>query len=241
MRRMMRKVLITSFIGLLWLFGSGNSTEVSGSLEYRIRVEVERFILDRIKADSMDIRVEVSSSINSGIKTADVRGIRVDWRKGSEALAGRVVIPVCLRVKGDAYLTTYATAVIRLFNRVCVTNSLLNRHHILTRDDMCREMREVTGLYSPPFEDMADLLERRTRRVVGRARIITEDMVEDPPLIKQGERVRIILVYGNLKVMAMGFARKDGWLGDRIRVRNPKNRSELVGLVVNSKEVEVRL
>ena len=238
---MIRKVFLIFFIGVLWNVNSGYSTEPSGSLEYKIRQHVERFILESIEADSMDVWVQVSSSIDGGIEVDDVRDVRIDWRKSSEALAGRVVIPVCLRVKGDAYLTTYATAVIRLFDRVYVSNSLLNRHHILTRDDVRIEMREVTGLYSSPFKGMADLLERRTRRVVGRGRVITEDMIENPPLIKQGERVRIILVYGNLKVMAMGFARKDGWLGDRIRVRNPKNRSELVGLVVNSKEVEVRL
>ena len=238
---MIRKIFLISFIGLLWSVNSGYSTETSGSLEYEIRKEVERFILESIEADSMDVWVQVSSSIDGGIKADDVTDIRVDWRKSSDALAGRVVIPVCVRVRGDAYYTTYATAEIRLFDRVCVTNSLLDRHHIFSQNDVGIEMREITGLHAMPYKDMRNILQRRTTRVIGRGRIITEDMVEDPPLIRQGERIRIILVYGNLKVMTMGFARKDGWLGDRIRVRNPKNRSELVGLVVNSKEVEVRL
>jgi flagella basal body P-ring formation protein FlgA len=241
LEKMIYKIFIISFISSFWCGHAGYSNEISKSLENRIRRQVEHYILEHIEADSLDLHVQVSASLDFRINPSDVKDIRIDWQKGSEDLAGRVVIPVSLRVKRNVYYTTYATALIRLFDRVCVANSSLHQHHLLSRRDLKRELQDVTGLQSPSFKRIEKLFGRRTKQTVEKGGIITEDMIEDPPLIREGERVRIIFVYENQKVMTRGYAIKDGWLGDQILVRNPKNRSELVGLVVKSKEVEVRL
>lgn len=220
---------------------TAGASDRSVPLAEQIRYKVKHFILDQVVADSIDLRVKVPSSITSGLKRSDITGIRVDWRKGHSALSGKVVVPVCLEVKKKTHLTTYATATIRVYRRVYVANRLLNRHSILNPEDVRLEMREVSGLNRQYFNAMVDILERRTRRVISAGSIITSDMIETPPLIRRGDRIQLTLVYGNMKVTTMGFARKDGWLGDKIRVRNPKNRSEIVGRVVNSKQVEVQL
>lgn len=239
--KMIHKIIIISFIISLWCGHAGYSNEISKSLENRIRRQVEHYILEHTQADSLDLHVQVAASLDFVINPSDVKDIRIDWQKGPDDLTGRVVIPVCLIVRRNVYYTTYATVLIRLFDHVCVASSSLHQHHLLSRRDLKRELQDVTGLQSPSFKHIEKLFGRRTKRTVEKGGIITEDMIEDPPLIREGERVRIIFVYENQKVMARGYAIKDGWLGDQIRVRNPKNRSELVGLVVNSKEVEVRL
>ena len=241
MKNMFRRFFLFLGFGLFWHCCSGLAADIRASLPLEIREQVYRFLLDNVSADSIDLRVQVPTSIGGGIDKGDVVNIRVDWRKGKEDLAGRVVIPVCIRIRGDQYVTTYATATIRLFDRVYVTRSLLNRHHIISRDEVQKEMRDVTKLTASPFKGTQALVESRTKRVIGKGRIVTEDMVESAPLIRQGDRVQLVLVYGNLRVTAMGFARKDGWLGDRIRVRNPKNRSEIIGRVVNRNEVVVEM
>lgn len=238
---MMRRITKGFFIGLLCLESFGFAMEKDELLKERIRDKVEQFILEQIVADSFDVRIDVPASVGPGIETQDVTEIRIDWRKGSDGLMGRVVIPVCIIVHDRTSLTTYTTATIRLFDRVFVSKALLNRHHILTGNDIRKEMRDVTRLSGSPYKDVESLLEKRTKRVVGKGRVITEDMVESPPLIWRGDRVELVLVYGNLKVTTTGFARKDGWMGDRIRVRGTKNQSEIIGRVISSKEVEVQL
>jgi flagella basal body P-ring formation protein FlgA len=241
MKSMFRRFFLLLGCSLFWHCCSGMAADIQGPLPLEIRERVYRFLLDNVQADSIDLRVQVPTSIGGGIDESDVLNIRVDWQKGKEDLAGRVVIPVCIRIRGDQYITTYATATIRLFDRVYVTQSLLNRHHIISRDNVQKVMRDVTKLNGSPFKSTQDLVESRTKRVIGKGRIVTEDMVESPPLIHQGDRVQLVLVYGNLRVTAMGFARKDGWMGDRIRVRNPKNRREIIGRVVNRNEVVVEM
>lgn len=238
---MMRRIIIGFFSSLLCLQSFGFAMDKGELLKQRIKDKVEHFIGEQIVADSFDVRIDVPASVGPGIEIQDVTDIRIDWRKGSNGLMGRVVIPVCVIVQGKTSVTTYTRATICLFDRVFVSKVLLNRHHILTGSDIRKEMRDVTGLSGSPYKDVESLLEKRTKRVVGKGRVITDDMIESPPLICRGDRVELVLVYGNLKVTTTGFARKDGWLGDRIRIRGTKNQGEIIGRVISSKEVEVQL
>ena len=238
---MYRKILIIIGIVILGNWKISPGTDIYNNLSLKIRDKVICYVFDHVKADSMDLQVQVPATVVNGIRNSDVTDIHVDWRRGEDALAGRVVVPVRIRTKGNHFFTTYATATIRVFERVYVTRKLLNRHHVIAEHDLTKEMREVTKLESSVFVSQNTLVDRRTRRVIGKGRIITQDMVEAQPLVRQGDRVSLTLVYGNLKVKTTGFARKDGWKGDRIRVRSPKNRSEIVGMVVSKKEVIVQL
>jgi len=242
MRINVRKIIMVILGCLFWIDGHGAVQDDGDLLRERIRGEVQQFIMERITADSFDVRIEMSASIGSGIDNGDVKEVRIDWRRGREDLIGKVIIPVCLILQGGGtYATTYSMAMVRLFDRVLVTRVLMNRHHVPVESDVQKEMREVTGLKGAAFKDVESLLDRRVTRVIGRGRIITDNMIESLPLICRGDRVQLVLMHRNLRVTTAGYARADGWLGDRIRVRSEKTQREILGRVIGSNEVEVQL
>ena len=238
---MVRKSYYILVVGLFSVMSLGLRAEENGSLERRIRSVVERFVLSIISADSLEVRVDVPNLIRVGVGDTDSLELHTDWKKGRDALAGKVYIPVRVMAKGKILWTTYAATTIRLFDRVCVTNKLMNRHSFFRVEDVHQEMRDVTNLSWPPYKNRETLLGMRIKRAIGKGRIVTTDLVEDPPLIHRGDRVQIMLSYKNITLMDTGFAKEDGWVGDKIRIRHLKSRSEITGRVKSSRVVEIQL
>jgi flagella basal body P-ring formation protein FlgA len=149
------------------------------------------------------------------------------------------LIPVRI-VSGEKTLSTvYATAMIQKFNRVFRAKRLIQRHEQIDTDDLELMLCEVTRLASVPYRVKADLVGKRTTRVISRGRVLTEDMVEHLPLIQRGDRIQILVRHGNLTVSTSGFAQEDGWMGDQIRVKNTDGRREIIGRVQGESLVEV--
>lgn len=219
--------------------GIGHADEPN--LQHRVASAIHRFLENRVRADSLDVSIVVPDGV--AVSPGDEASLQyaVDWNRGDEALTGRVYIPVQIRDSGKVIASAYGIATIRRFQRVCVSTRLLNRHAAINEASFRKEMREVTQVNRPYFKDEAALLGMRSRRVIGMGRIITSDMVEEPPVINRGDRVEIRLLHSNLTVTMAGIAREDGWLGDRIRVRSIKYREEVNARVKSPAIVEVKI
>ena len=238
---MCRQVYSILCLGLFFGLGSGLTATGDGSLEERIRASVALAVKECVEADSCEVGVDVSRLPGWAVTDGEGLEIQLGLDGEGDALRGRVMVPVYLVRSGETVLKTFATATVRVFDSVWVARYLLNRHHVLTEADVNEEMREVTDMAWPAVRSKETLLGKRTKRVVGRGRVIDVDMIEVLPLVRRGDRVNIRVVYSNLVVTTTGFARTDGWLGDRIRVRDSRSHCEIVGLVRDAKTVEVHL
>ena len=238
---MCRQVYSILCLGLFFGLGSGLTAADDGSLEERIRASVAVAIEACVEADSCDVRVDVSRLPEGVVTAGEGLEIQLGLDGGGDALRGRMVVPVYLVRDGETVLKTFATATVRVFDSVWVARYLLNRHHVLTAADVDEAMREVTDMTWPAVRSQETLLGKRTKRVVGRGRVIDVDMIEELPLIRRGDRVNIQVIHSNLVVTTVGFARTDGWLGERIRVRDSRSHCEIVGWVRGAKTVEVHL
>lgn len=76
------------------------------------------------------------------------------------------------------------------------------------------------------FEDTASLLGQKTRRAVAAGQPLAADMVDNPPLVKRGDSVRVQLVRGGgLAVTTRGIAGEHGRLGQEISVRTDNGKT----------------
>lgn len=213
----------------------------SGMLHDHIRQSVLSFIETQVDVDSLDVQFYPNRTSLPVEESNRARRIQILWDNSPAQLSGRVQIPVRVSLDGGDVLMISMPVHIRKYVKVWVTQSLMNRHHVVEQSDLRTELREISNLGATPIRIYESLIGLRTRRVVGKNRILTNDMIETPPAIERGDRVTVCLTFRNLKITRSAIARQDGWVGDQIRVRDTDSRTEITGLVKNAQLVLVEL
>lgn len=95
----------------------------------------------------------------------------------------------------------------------------LNRGDLITEESITME-RQVLTRPDRPILDKEEILGMQMTRTVRAGRVIEETHITLPPIIKEGEMVKIFGRKGSLLISTSGIARDDGGLGEHIRVRN---------------------
>lgn len=64
-------------------------------------------------------------------------------------------------------------------------------------------------------------------------------MVQQVPIVKQGDRILLVAQRGHLRVTAPGVVKENGYKNSTIQVENLQTRKMIYGTVVDSKTVNV--
>jgi len=210
---------------------------VSGVHE-SISASVVSYIKKRVNADSVSVVVRNLQHVKIG---QDVRYAAVEWKRGTNDLRGRVAVPVRVYYSDNSTDLIYLQADISLFCMVPVAVRNIDRYNTLNYSDLYLELRDVTSLRKDVAKPEELISGVRTKRLITKGRIITRDMIEPVPVIRRGDRVKIVVDCRNLQVSTYGIAKEDGWPGKRIRIRTENSRRELYAEVAGPAVVKITL
>lgn len=151
----------------------------------------------------------------------------------------RLSATIAVDVDGEAVATLKIFARIDRFRPVICSSRALSRGVILTEADIVRKRINLTRAPNHTTTSIADVVGKELTRSVRTGDCILTDMLSNPTVINRGDRVNIILETGLLKVAAMGVAKDDGGVNDRIRVENTQSNRSVTGRVVDASTVMV--
>ncbi|MDD5529911.1 MAG: flagellar basal body P-ring formation chaperone FlgA [bacterium] len=100
---------------------------------------------------------------------------------------------------------------IRLWVPVAAAAKRLDKHKVLTKDDLQTKFSEEAGI-----EDIEDIIGMRTKRFIAKDEFVTKDMIEPLPLVEKGDRVEIVFYKNDVAIRSYGISKSDGWLNDSI-------------------------
>jgi len=209
-----------------------------GDVRLQVRKTVETFIEQHIAADSFTVNIRLPGHNKYSSET---KICRVEFNKQTTCLSGRVIIPVRLLDGSKSLELIYVTADIRLYARAWITLNKLNRGHIITAGDLQKKVMDVTRLRSEFFTERNKIIGKKLNRLVKSGHVLTTKMLSDPFLIRHGDKVEIVVIVGNMKVVKSGRARQAGFAGDFIRVRPEKGREDITACIKSATRVEVIL
>lgn len=191
------------------------------SFNREIIIESDRIPADKIlPASDEDVRFEVSS---------------VEGNKDR----GNIQVFVRIFINDKQYLKIPVFFNVRVYENVVASSRKIGRGEILAEDDLVIEKLETTKLSASTFSSVDDLIGKRITRLIQPYTPITQELIDNPPLIKRGECIRLLLQSGNLMVVAKGVAKEDGHLGKIIKVKNVDSKKEIQGMVEDSSTVKV--
>ena len=87
--------------------------------------------------------------------------------------------------------------------------------------------------------DLNDVIGKEVLRPLPPRQPIRKALLDDPPIIRKGDRVMLEVRQGGLLVQAVGLAKATGKFGDIIPVKNQHSGRELVGRIMGAGFVEV--
>jgi flagella basal body P-ring formation protein FlgA len=156
---------------------------------------------------------------------------------------GRVMgnTTVGVRCPGQDSWSIYVSARIDVFGPVLVARQPLARGARVEENDLELVERNLANLPYGYYSDGQAVAGMLTKRTIAAATVITPPMLQEPKLVKRGERVSVIAESGPLKIRSSGKALSDGGSGDLIRVRADRSGRTIDAVVVSEGVVKVTL
>lgn len=103
--------------------------------------------------------------------------------------------------------------------QIVVCTASLKRGEILRPQDLTTALMDISAIDNPGFAPN-DFIGKKLQRSLRVGSPVLLSMVESLPIVRRGERVKIVVNSGPLHLTATGLAGSDGVLDEMIQVRN---------------------
>jgi len=216
---------------------SVKSTTVRGEDVVR---KAKEYLAEKIPSYGNEIIIESDRVPADKILPASDEDVRLDVSPAEgNRDRGNVQVFVRIFVKDKQYLKIPVFFNVRVYENVVASGRKISRGEILTGYDLVVESIETTKFSASTFSSIDDLVGKRITRLIQPHTPITPEIIDNPPLIKRGECITLLLQSGNLIIVAKGVAKEDGHLGEIIKVKNVDTKKEIQGSVEDSSTVKV--
>jgi len=191
---------------------------------------VQAFLLER--APEGPVRIEVPPLDAFSLEGVDPAAVEVAISTDAKPpLAGAVPLRIAIRRAGRELERHEVTAQVEAAHLAVVAARALARGDVLAEADLTLAPVENPMERRSAVDAIEGAVGKRMRRNVEAGQPVRSAWLEEVPLVKRGEPVRITLLRGNLRIESTGIARQDGRAGDVVRLENPTSHREILGRV----------
>ncbi|MCR4438130.1 MAG: flagellar basal body P-ring formation chaperone FlgA [bacterium] len=189
--------------------------------EQIVRQAIAEYVIKARQNPAEELEVScgvVPTALQNAVKAAD--SLRVWPANGDADLCGKVIFSIAAQRNGEVIGQGHVLATVQVFTEVAVTRRRLDRNEMLSVAEVGLERRELTQIRGTPVCSLAEVLGKRTRRIVSAGQVLRREDIELPPVVRRGEVVTLLMTTKNLSVSLKVTALQDGAMGERIAVRS---------------------
>lgn len=199
-----------------------------------IATTAEQFLGQRVgESTNTTVRGMVDTRLRLGACDRALEGfMRAGTRVSAKTIVG-------VRCPGSKPWKVYVPVEVVVRTQVWIASRTLPRGHLLTKEDIKPEERDVARMNQGYITEINQLLGQRMKSSVLAGRAITDQLVEADDLVSRGQTVTLAVMSGNINIRMRGKALSDGGLNERIRVENLNSGRVVEGVVRSPEVVEV--
>lgn len=149
---------------------------------------------------------------------------------GNQVLSGNIIVGVEFWQNQQKLRRVEVPVRVKLFNEVLVAKKTISRGEQINLENCYVEKREIPSTIEPDRTKIEDIVGKEAKHFIVRGTILTRDLVQEPFAIRRGEKVRVVVLCGNVQVNTFGIALNDANAGETVRVRREGNNNVFVGL-----------
>lgn len=199
---------------------------------------VRRHVAAQAGAAARELRIREIRVPESIVIPPGPFDVRVVGPKDGE-VRGTVPLTLVVKAGGEPERRFPASVTVERLVPVLVARRPLGRFKPLAEEDVERVERDAAGLPQDVLARPEAVLGHRLKRPIDAGAVITSDLLEARPVVKNGDRVRIVAESAGLRVTATGVARQRGAVGEMIQVVNLDSNKAVVARVVDERTVRI--
>ncbi|MBI5557539.1 MAG: flagellar basal body P-ring formation protein FlgA [Deltaproteobacteria bacterium] len=157
------------------------------------------------------------------------------------ASPGKKFIAAVLAVNNKEYGKVKMQGDLHFLGTVVIASRPLPKNGIINSDDVKTDFRDISMLGGDLIRSPEQALDKQTNKSLRTGDILFGQLLNNPPLVKRGDRVTILAKRGSVQVTVPGEVKNTGARGETVRVKNLMSHRVLDARVVEEKLVEIDL
>jgi len=157
----------------------------------------------------------------------------------SSQRGGMVATSLRFTSRGEEVRSLRVAARVGVYADVVVARHYLKKHREIRETDLQVLNRDLSLLPPDVVTEVTEVLGKRTTLSINRYETLRKSMVEEPPLIRKGDRVLLLVESPFFRITALGESKEEGRRGERVKMLNLSSKKEVYGRVLDSKTVEI--
>ncbi|MBI3594050.1 MAG: flagellar basal body P-ring formation protein FlgA [Nitrospirae bacterium] len=235
------RLLISLFclVSLGYLVGNAaESSEMANAKE--IKELIQHYIGTRLAISPLEIEVHLLGELGDtrkGIAASPHLAVR---ESNGTSLLGNGMFLLVSEESTEKVPPLWVNVRSEWVHPAVVAARFLKKNQIVSLEDLTIQTvhSDQPGDY---LSQISDLIGKRVVLQERAGTVMTRDMVQNPPLFYQGERVTLLVETGHLKIMASGKALEDGYKGKSVSVLNLDSHRTVFGEPLDGATVKVSL
>ncbi len=219
-------MILFSFCFLVALFSSIDTYSKSTFSGERLKEACLNYIYNMVGSNA-----EVSISQNIEDQTFDESGIVANCYGEEKSLRGNCYIIIEFHQNGFLKRRLQIPVRIRIFSDVPTATKTIFRGETVKASEISIEKKDVTNYSSEDILLADDIIGKKASNNISEGSIITRLSIEREKTINRGDKVKIIVETGAIRISAAGEALQDGAPGEMILVKREGTDVKLKGKV----------
>jgi len=133
------------------------------------------------------------------------------------------------------------TVYIKKYLNILTAKHSLPAGTVIQASDIKMKRQEISNVRGGYFTDLAQITNMVVHRPLKPGRILSSAMLKPKRLVNQGDEILILAETGNLSIRVKGKALMNGFLGQRIKVKNVNSRRIFQATVISNGLVKVNM
>ena len=161
------------------------------------------------------------------------RAIGKAWRLEDQGRLPRGSFSRRLEVFQDsgAPVVYWVSGRVEIHKKVPVSKRSVEIGYRLKREDFKESLRDVT-FATDGIPSLKEIIGQKVRRAMNANDVIWAGFIEREKALNRGDLVKVVAQQPGWQVSLRAVAEQDGFVGDRVRLRNIKSKQLLTGLVI---------
>lgn len=152
---------------------------------------------------------------------------------------GRENFLVTVKRPDGAVQSRWVTADVEIIRSVVVAKYTLKPFRVIESGDVEVKPTYLSRKGTHYAVELGEVVGKKTRKPIEAGTPITPDMLQDVPVMRQGDRVTLIVESDGFQIMASGEAKGNGFLGKQVPVINVDSQKMVYGKVLDAVTVQV--
>ncbi len=158
------------------------------------------------------------------------KDVSYEFDFGRQFLSGNIFVGLEFWHNGNKVRRIEIPVRIKLFKEVLIAKVPINRGDVISLENCSIEKKKVPSSLDPNDVSIDYVIGRVAKHNIVRGAIVSKALVQEPFAIRRGEKVRIVVLSGSVRVDTYGTALNDANSGEQVRVRQERNGNVVVGL-----------